>query len=120
MEKIPEYANIDCSSDHGRRAKRIVQNSMRQYALRIIFYQPILFMKSLDKVSLKDLVLSDDFTIEDAVLFYQLFFRILDFGLLWFKDSVLEALAMANHPNSSGVAASDLGEPGKPNKFCIN
>lgn len=92
----------------------LIYHIMRQYALRIIFYEPTLFMKSLEKVSLKDLILSEDFTIEDARLFGELFIRQrLALGLLWLKDSVLEALSIVTQSNSSGIAANfgDLGEP---------
>lgn len=42
----------------------------QQFARRIIFHQPSLFMKSLERVSFKDPILSDDFSMEDLVIFF--------------------------------------------------
>lgn len=80
----------------------------QQFARRIIFHQPSLFMKSLDKVSFKDLVLSDDFSMEDLATFGDLFIRYTEFPLKWFKDAVLDALAMSHHGTAANVG--NLGE----------
>ncbi len=77
----------------------------QQYALRIVFYEPTLFMKSLEKVSLKDLILSDDFTIEDAVRFYDLWQRMTGFTLKWYKDAVVDALAIFHHGTAANVGS---------------
>ncbi|KAF8837063.1 hypothetical protein BDN67DRAFT_973484 [Paxillus ammoniavirescens] len=66
----------------------------QQFSRRIILHQPHLFMKSLEKVSFKDFILGDDFSLEDLFKFVQLFARPLEFPLQWFKDAVLDALAM--------------------------
>jgi hypothetical protein len=83
---------------------------MQQYALRIVFYEPTLFMKSVGKVSLKDLILGDDFTLEDLALFASLFIRRLGIALLWLKDSIIEALTMTQR----GSTAANVGNPSKP------
>ncbi|KAF9235400.1 hypothetical protein BU15DRAFT_32467, partial [Melanogaster broomeanus] len=75
----------------------------QQYARRIIFHQPALFMKSLEKVSFKDLILGDDFSIEDMFRFLELFMRPLGFPLPWFKDAVLDALAIYRHDTAANV-----------------
>ncbi|KAK2463889.1 hypothetical protein APHAL10511_004061 [Amanita phalloides] len=77
----------------------------QQYARRIIFYEPTLFMKSLDKVSLKDLIISDDFTVEDAVKFIELFSDMLAIGLKWCKDAVIDALAISRHGTAANVGS---------------
>ncbi|KAJ3527550.1 hypothetical protein NMY22_g9739 [Coprinellus aureogranulatus] len=68
--------------------------SLSQYARRVVFYDPILFAKSLDKVSFRDLVLSDDFDMEDTVRFMGLFGQCDGYPLPWLKDSIFEALKM--------------------------
>jgi hypothetical protein len=75
----------------------------QQFALRIIFYEPTLFMKSLEKVSLKDLILSDDFTLEDAVRFFDLWKEMMGFTLKWCKDAVIDALAIVRHGTAANV-----------------
>ncbi|KAF9233643.1 hypothetical protein BU15DRAFT_79892 [Melanogaster broomeanus] len=62
-----------------------------------------LFMKSLEKVSFKDLILGDDFSIEDMFRFFELFIRPLEFPLPWFKDAVLDALAISRHGTAANV-----------------
>lgn len=80
----------------------------QQFARRIIFHEPTLFMKSLDRVSLKVLILSDDFSMEDFARFLDLFFGAMGFSLKWLKDAVLDALAISHH----GTAANG-GSAGK-------
>ena len=77
----------------------------QQFALRIIFYEPTLFMKSLEKVSLKDLILSDDFTLEDAVRFFDLWKQMMGFALKWCKDAVIDALAIVHHGTAANVGS---------------
>ena len=77
----------------------------QQFALRIIFYEPTLFMKSLEKVSLKDLILSDDFTLEDAVRFFDLWKEMMGFALKWCKDAVIDALAIVHHGTAANVGS---------------
>lgn len=80
----------------------------QQFVRRVIFHEPSLFMKAMEKVSFKDLILSDDYSIEDMVRFMELFLRPLEFPLKWFKDAVLDALAMSRHGTAANVGS--LGE----------
>lgn len=82
--------------------------SYQQFARRIIFHQPTLFMKSIGKVSFLDIILDDEFSMEDIFRFLELFTRPLELPLLWFKDSIVDALAMHRH----GTFAN-LGRKGK-------
>ena len=75
----------------------------QQFARRIIFHQPSLFMKSLERVSFKDLILSDDFSMEDLARFLKLFLDPLGFPLKWFRDAVLDALAISRHGTAANV-----------------
>ena len=106
------------ASDYARSKTLLVHQILQQYALRIIFYEPTLFMKSVGRVSLKDFLLCDDLTLEDIGLFFQLFSKKLELGLLWLKDSILEALTMTRH-GSFGTAAN-IGATGKTNELSCN
>ncbi|KAF8429445.1 hypothetical protein L210DRAFT_3508516 [Boletus edulis BED1] len=77
----------------------------QQFARRIIFHEPTLFMKSLGKVSFKDLILSDDFSMEDLTKFLDLFLRPMEFPLKWFKDAVLDALAISRHGTAANIGS---------------
>ncbi|KDR71431.1 hypothetical protein GALMADRAFT_143708 [Galerina marginata CBS 339.88] len=81
------------------------QKILYQFALRIVFYEPTLFMKSIGKVSFKDMILSEDFTFEDLTRFVTLFEQRLGFPLLWLKDAVVEALVMTRQ-GPFGTAAN--------------
>ncbi|KAG8216307.1 hypothetical protein J3R82DRAFT_6373 [Butyriboletus roseoflavus] len=83
----------------------------QQFARRIIFHEPSLFMKSLEKVSFKDLILSDDFSMEDIARFLHLFMDPLAFPLKWFKDAVLDALAMSRHGTAANVGSVENRSP---------
>ena len=78
-----------------------------QYVRRIVFHDPVLFMKAQGKVCFEDLLLSEDFFLEDILNFIPLLSRRLEFGLLWYKDAVVEALAIRD----AGTAAN-VGAPG--------
>jgi len=80
----------------------------QQFARRIIFHQPTLFMKSLERVSFKDLILSDDFSMVDLAKFIDLFLRPMEFPLKWFKDAILDALAISRHGTAANVGS--IGE----------
>jgi hypothetical protein len=67
---------------------------MLQYARRILFHDPVLSLKALDKVPFKDFILDDNFSLEDLAKFFVIWTKRLEIGLLWWKDSTLEALAM--------------------------
>ncbi|KIJ12328.1 hypothetical protein PAXINDRAFT_14806 [Paxillus involutus ATCC 200175] len=75
----------------------------QQFSRRIILHQPHLFMKSLEKVSFKDFILGDDFSLEDLFNFHELFRSPLKFPLLWFKDAILDALAISRHGTAANV-----------------
>ena len=77
-----------------------------QYARRIVFHDPVLFMKAMGKVSFEDLLLSEDFSLEDITCFSPLF-KPMEFGIRWYKDAVVEALAIRD----AGTAAN-VGDPG--------
>ena len=78
----------------------------QQFARRIIFHEPTLFMKSLEKVSFKDLILSDDFSVDDLARFVDLFLWPLGFPLKWFKDAVLDVLAISHHGTAADVGGA--------------
>lgn len=83
-----------------------------QYVRRIIFHDPVLFMKALGKVSFEDLLLSEDFSLEDILNFFPLLSSPLKFGMRWYKDAIVEALAIRD----AGTAAN-VGAPGMVNKI---
>jgi hypothetical protein len=94
--------------------------TMLQYARRVIFHDPVLSLKALNKVSLKDLLLDPEFSWEDVVRFITVWEKRLEIGLLWWKDATLEALAMypkssTGHPAADGAA--NFGDPSKPTDF---
>ncbi|KIJ61755.1 hypothetical protein HYDPIDRAFT_137335 [Hydnomerulius pinastri MD-312] len=88
---------------------------MKQYARQVIFREPSLFMKSLDKASFRDFILSTDFEFEDLAKFYIMMAHLLNFGLPWYKDAVLETLAMLPH-GRAGITAN-VGDP--KNRFSV-
>jgi hypothetical protein len=88
----------------------IMHNITLQYARRILFYDPVLSLKALNKVSFKDLILDDDFSIEDLKNFFELWTKRTAIGLLWWKDSTLEALAMLSSDGKLNNAAN-VGDP---------
>ncbi|KIO10499.1 hypothetical protein M404DRAFT_13717 [Pisolithus tinctorius Marx 270] len=67
----------------------------QQFARRIIFHEPTLFMKSLRKTSLDDFFQSNDFDAEDAVRFIDLFTELLGSTLTWCKDAIADALTIS-------------------------
>lgn len=86
---------------------KIFQMINLQYIRRIVFHDPVLFMKAQGKVSFEDLLLSEDFSLEDIVNFFPLLNSPLAFGMRWYKDAVVEALAIRD----AGTAAN-VGAPG--------
>ena len=74
----------------------MVQAINRQFIRRIVFYDPALFLKAIDKVSFEDFLLGADFSLEDGFKIYKMTLQFsLGFGLMWMKDAVIEALSMA-------------------------
>ncbi|KAK0194072.1 hypothetical protein F5146DRAFT_418329 [Armillaria mellea] len=90
------------------RSLEVFKHAMQQYARRILFYEPTLYLKTLDKVSFKDLFLDDDFDFVDLIRFVIVWSKRLEFGLLWWKDSVIEALTLAGRPGSNTANLGDL------------
>ncbi|KAF7342643.1 hypothetical protein MSAN_02021100 [Mycena sanguinolenta] len=88
-----------------RKLKKINNAAYAQYGRRIIFHDPNLFAKSLNKVSFKDLVMDDDFGIEDVKRILQMLGSRLTFGLTWWKDSLTEALYIKD----SAEASANMG-----------
>jgi len=101
-------------ADEIRHSALVAHRIYQQYARRIVFHEPTLFMKALGKVSFKDFIMSDDFDMVDAARFAGLFSESLGFGLLWFKDAVQEGL-VASRPRASGAEAN-LGDRGELNQ----
>lgn len=78
-----------------------------------MFHDSDFFFKTFNKVSFQDLMLDDDFSIEDAFKFVFLFERNkLGFGLTWFKDAVLDALMMSK--------GGDIANFGGLSKWCAS
>lgn len=73
----------------------------QQFARRFVLHQPSLFMKSLGRVSLRDLV--DGFSIDDLARFLDPFLRPMEYPLMWFKDAILDALTIARHDAACNV-----------------
>ncbi|KAF9471800.1 hypothetical protein BDN70DRAFT_998483 [Pholiota conissans] len=102
---VAKLTNKNREDPQVRHEAAITLKVMQQYALRIIFYEPVLYAKAEGKVSLKDLILSDDFSMEDMIRFSILFGEQLGFGLLWMKDSVIEALSVLR-----GAIVANIGD----------
>jgi hypothetical protein len=112
-------AILDMARAHGEQASEnpgiihfmtIMHNIMLQYARRILFHDPVLSLKALNKVSFKDLILDDDFSVEDLENFFELWTKRTAIGLLWWKDSTLEAFAMLSSDGKPNNAAN-VGDP---------
>jgi hypothetical protein len=100
------------NSEKNRRDSVLWLKIFQQYALRIIFYDPNLFARAEGKVSLKDLIFSDDLSLDDLFRFAILLGEThLEVGLLWMKDSVVEALTISSAGLSGNVAG--VGDPSK-------
>ncbi|KAJ7674352.1 hypothetical protein B0H17DRAFT_1161752 [Mycena rosella] len=81
--------------------RKILTNAWLQYTRRIIFHDPHLCAKSLDKVSVKDFVMDDDFGADDVLRVMEMYKRRLYIGLKWWKDSLTEAIAMRDSAEAS-------------------
>jgi hypothetical protein len=92
-----------------QKIKKIIHGAYAQYFRRIIFHDPNLFAKSLNKVSFKDLVMDDDFGIEDVKRILRMLESRLWFGLTWWKDSLTEALYIKD----SAEASANMGSVGE-------
>ncbi|KAF9039630.1 hypothetical protein BDZ89DRAFT_1035257 [Hymenopellis radicata] len=108
MDRLVPAAFISSSPAQAIRSKRIFKYALDQYTLRIIFHDPQLYLKSLDKVSLKDLIMDDDFDSDDTARFLLLLVKRLAIGLLWWKDSVVEAIDMVDRPQQAPANSGDV------------
>ncbi|KAK7019985.1 hypothetical protein R3P38DRAFT_2972132 [Favolaschia claudopus] len=93
--------------------RNTLKNVLLQYTRRLVLYNPKLLAKAHDKVSLKDLIMDDDFGDADLIEFAIMFTQRLRFGLKWWKDSWTEALAM----NANLNATANMGDVG--NRFKV-
>lgn len=75
----------------------IIQAVSRQYVRRMVFYDPNLFVKGIDKVSFEDFLLSDDLTFEDVFLLFKKLHPdgLLGSGFIPVEDAVPETIFMA-------------------------
>ncbi|KAL0954387.1 hypothetical protein HGRIS_003371 [Hohenbuehelia grisea] len=109
------YTPVGSASNFPNRYQDIMFHAFTQYARRIVFYDPGLFIKAIGKISLKDMVMDPEFTMEDASNFAILCLRYKGIGLLWFKDAIIEAIEIlsAANPqrNTANVGSIDSRVP---------
>jgi hypothetical protein len=101
---------LEEAGDHGFKTKaglarfaEIKHYSWCQYARRCIFHEPSLALKAVGKVSFRDLLLDDNFSIGDAGRLWQMIDKRLTLGLLWMKDATIEGLAIARASGDNRV-----------------
>jgi hypothetical protein len=96
------------SSEH-KRIGSIQPYCLQQYLRRIVFHDPALYLASLGKVSAKDFLLDENLSVTDIFKMVVMLLRQqVGFGLLWMKDSMMEALVMARN----GGNCANVGRPG--------
>ncbi|KAJ3934254.1 MAG: hypothetical protein NXY57DRAFT_1111682 [Lentinula lateritia] len=83
-----------------------------QYIRRIVLHEPVLSLKATNKVSFKDLLLDEEFTAEDVERIGVL----LGIGLLWCKDSLIEAMSIIR--NKLKGTAANVGDPSNHWLYC--
>ncbi|KAJ6595176.1 hypothetical protein DFH09DRAFT_1413150 [Mycena vulgaris] len=88
-----------------RNARNIFTNACLQHTRRIVKHDPHLFAKSYDKVSIKDLIMDDDFGADDVLRVMNRYQKRLTTGLTWWKDCLTEAIAMKD----SSEASANMG-----------
>ncbi|KAI6113508.1 hypothetical protein EV401DRAFT_2074373 [Pisolithus croceorrhizus] len=88
----------------------VIQLCYQQIARRIIFHEPTLFMKSLDKTSLDDFFQSSDFDVEDAIRLIDLFTELMGFTLKWCKDAVADALILSREDSEDTAAGNNTDD----------
>jgi hypothetical protein len=105
--------------DHGFKGKagatrfaNVQYYSWCQYARRCIFHEPSLALKAVGKVSFKDLLLDDSFSIEDTALLWQMLHKRLEFGLVWMRDATIDALEIERASGDYRVVQK-LGDAGQ-------
>ncbi|KAF5334793.1 hypothetical protein D9611_012922 [Ephemerocybe angulata] len=82
-----------------------------QHGRRIILHDPAFYAKSLDKNTLQEFILSNDFDFTDAARLRELTSRMTEFALPWIKDILVEALELSKRPNSEDEG-NDVGDAG--------
>lgn len=114
---VPDFVDRTLDSDSRKnpelvRAATANHLTLLQYARRAILHEPVLSLKAMDKVSFKDFILSEDFSMEDAARFAIMISTHvrMGLGLLWYKDAIVEALAMSSRPGVPGTSAN-IGNP---------
>ncbi|KAJ4466963.1 hypothetical protein C8R41DRAFT_925929 [Lentinula lateritia] len=79
-----------------------------QYLRRIVLHEPVLSLKAPNKVLFKDLNLDEEFTPEDVERIGVLLGKQMQLGLLWWKDSLIEAMSIIR--NKLKGTAANVGE----------
>ncbi|KAJ3851104.1 hypothetical protein EV368DRAFT_74789 [Lentinula lateritia] len=82
-----------------------------QYLRRIVLHEPVLSLKATNRVSFKDLILDEEFTPEDLERIGVLLDKQMQIGLLWWKDSLIEAMSIIR--NKLKGTAVNIGDPKK-------
>ncbi|KAJ7192654.1 hypothetical protein GGX14DRAFT_594242 [Mycena pura] len=90
-----------------RNLRNTYTNVFLQYTRRIVFHDSDLFAKSIHKVSVKDLVIDDDFDDDDILRVATMYSKRLKIGLKWWKDSWTEAMAIKDNSEAS----AKMGNP---------
>ncbi|KAJ6514450.1 hypothetical protein C8R47DRAFT_1173146 [Mycena vitilis] len=85
--------------------RKILDNAFAQYFRRIVFHDPHLYAKALDKVSVKDFVLDDEFGYDNFMRVARMIGNRMAFGLHWWKDSLTEAIYIRD----SAEASANMG-----------
>ncbi|KAJ7648957.1 hypothetical protein DFH06DRAFT_1208618 [Mycena polygramma] len=94
------------ASPQEQNTRNIITNVWRQYTRRIIFHDPLLFAKSMNKVSFKHFFMDDDFDLDDVLRIAVMYTtKRLKIGLRWWKDSWTEAIAIKD----SSTASANMG-----------
>lgn len=99
------------------RFPRVEYTIMMQYARRIVFHEPQLALKATDKISFKDFFMDETFSLEDVRKFAIMMEKRMEIGLVWFKDSILEALVMHPNVNASKDDVARVANLGKLGKY---
>ncbi|KAJ7478764.1 hypothetical protein B0H11DRAFT_2234218 [Mycena galericulata] len=94
------------NNDETRKIGKIINIAFAQYFRRIVFHDPHLFAKSLGKISFKDLVMDDDFGFEDVQRIMLMMEKRMTFGLIWWKDSLTEAIFIKDTTEASANMGS--------------
>ncbi|KZT09697.1 uncharacterized protein LAESUDRAFT_735345 [Laetiporus sulphureus 93-53] len=94
------------------RALSIKRDAILQFARRVVLHDPALLLKAEGKVSFNDLFLDPSFTLDDFEKFERGQQQAVGRGMIWWKDAVLDALAIWPKAGKAGTAAN-LGRLGE-------